>query len=204
MEVALNKVRLAGRLGCNTQEITSIQVECPKEKLGMVIGKNGSRIKQIMESTKVTIDVNKETNTIEITGSPSSIANAKVEIEKIARTVDLEVELPKDTVSYLTCRHVDKLAGIKQKYDGIHLEILRNPGKAVIRGDPELAKGAKNTILSIELVSKERKLAGQEFNHLLGKKGATIDNLVSAFKVFIVLIVVFVIFPVVDIRCIRI
>lgn len=185
IESALAKVKLANKLGCNTQELATVQIECPKEKLGAIIGKNGSMIKQISEKTRVSIDVHKETNKIDITGSPESVEKAKAEIDKISRSVETELEIPKDIHSYVTSRHVDILATLKEKFDDVYLDLPRSSSKAVIRGSPEEAESIKKAILSIEVVKEEISLTGREFSYLLGKKGATIDRLVSSHKVSI-------------------
>ena len=61
-ESSLAKVKLANKLGCTVDDLATEIVECPKDKLGSVIGKNGATMKQICETTKVTMDVmgNKE------------------------------------------------------------------------------------------------------------------------------------------------
>lgn len=178
MEAALVKVKLANKLGCETKELTTVQIECPQGKLGIVIGKNGSMIKQIMDSTKVTIDVNKENNMIDITGVGSSVANAAAEINKITRAIEEEFEVPDDLIRYIATKN-DVISKLREEYNGVHLDVFRNNKKAVLRGAPERVEELKKTILGIEVVSKDRTLAGREFSILLGKKGATIDQLVS-------------------------
>jgi rRNA processing protein Krr1/Pno1 len=172
-------------LECTTQELTTVQIDCPKGKLGSVIGKNGTMIKQIMESAKVTIEVHKLNNKINITGSEASVALAVAEIDKITRAIEDEFDLGKELLSYLTAKYVNVFSVLQKKNQDIYFDLSRNSGKAILRGTPERVEEAKKELLGIEVVSKDRALAGREFSILLGKKGATIDKLVAKHAVFI-------------------
>lgn len=100
----LAKVELADRLSCATTELTTITVDCPKEKTRHVIGKNGANIKQIMERTSVAIDVDSDTGKIVITGSQSALDAATKEIRRITEAVEEDVQVSPALVEYLTSR----------------------------------------------------------------------------------------------------
>jgi rRNA processing protein Krr1/Pno1 len=182
---ALAKVKLANKLGCKTQELIKKEIDCPQTRIGAIIGKNGTMVKKIMESCKVTIDVDKEKNKIEITGSEESVAEAIGEIDAIIRSIDTELEPPKELINYLTAKHVKVIARLKEEHPLVYMDVLRASGKIIIRGTPEKVEEMKQAVLGLELATKERKLEGREFSILLGKKGATIDRLVSTYEVSI-------------------
>jgi polyribonucleotide nucleotidyltransferase len=185
LESGLAKVKLANSVGCAPTQLMTIQVDCPKDKIGNIIGKQGSMLQQIMDKHKVAIDVDKETLMAVITGSEIAVNNAKAVIEAIVKSVDVELSLRPDVVTYLTAAHTDVLAVLKSKYDDIHLDLSRKADKAILRGAPDRVEEAKAEILALNVTSQDLNLVGREFNHLLGPKGATIDRLVQEFKVAI-------------------
>ena len=100
----LAKVELADKLKCATTELTTITIDCPKDKARHVIGKNGSNIKQIMERTSVAIDVDSDKGKVEITGSQAAVDLATKEIKRITEAVEEDVTVPPALVEYLTAR----------------------------------------------------------------------------------------------------
>lgn len=183
IEAALSKVKLANKLGCKTQDLTSMQIDCPQDKIGMVIGKNGSMVKRIMESSKVTI--NKNGNTLDITGSQSSVQQALAEIDKITRAVDEEFEMPVNVHKYVMAKRIGTLSKLWQEYADVYVDISRKSKKATLSGLPERVDSLKNEILAVEVTRKDRQLTGREIPILIGRNGATIDELVSKYEVAI-------------------
>jgi len=175
---ALEKVKLANKLDCGTDEISTKEiVDCPKAKLGMVIGKNGSMIKQLEDTCKVSIDVEKGTNKITITGSEVSIERATKEIERIIRTEEEVIVLEKLLLDYLTSKYVNVIEQLRQKYAGSYVDVSRSDGKLIIQSSPEEIAAIKAEIFGARIVSKKRPLHGREVNIVVGKKGSTIEKL---------------------------
>ena len=56
----LSKIKLANKLNCLVEELTTLVVDCPQSKLGTIIGKNGTMMKQLCDKCNVTMDVQKE------------------------------------------------------------------------------------------------------------------------------------------------
>lgn len=100
----LAKVELAEKLNCAAGDLRTEKIQFPKEKAGHVIGKSGSNVKQIMERTNTTIDVDSDKGEIEITGSPSSIELAMKEICRITRAIEVQVPVSPAIVEYFTTR----------------------------------------------------------------------------------------------------
>lgn len=160
-------------------------MNCPKHRVGMVIGKNGSMMKQIQDLCKVSMDVDKDTDIITITGSEASLERAMKEIEIIIRMEDEEINIGKSASNYLMAKYVTVLQQLREEYQGAHIDVNRSGGKLLIRGNPEQLKEIKAKISELDITSKERQLVGREFNIILGKKGATIDRLCSEHSVTI-------------------
>lgn len=182
---ALSKVKLANKLGCEAQELTTKEMTCPKPRIGMVIGKNGAMITKIQETCKVLMDVNKLSDKVTITGSESSVQKAIDEVEKIIRMEELEVDLDKAVLHYLTSKYVKVTQEFRDEYPDVHLDADRKTGKLLIRGEPETVAEVKAKIGALKLSSKERHLVGKEQAIILGRKGATIDKICLKYAVSI-------------------
>ena len=161
-------------------------MDCPQSRVGEVIGKNGSMMKQIMEKCKVAINVDKTTNQIEITGTTSSIELAEKELSAIIRATEIEFTPNNDKlINYLTSKHVNVITQLKTEYPAAYMVVIKSSSKIVLRGSPEDVNELKSRIENLPLVSQDRPLEGKEFSILLGKKGATIDALVKKYSLAI-------------------
>ena len=101
LEGALSKVELAKRLGCATKDLTTHVLDCPSDKLGQVIGKNGSNIKQLETQTGCMIDVDKVKSQVHLHGSETAISRAIDELENITLSVEESVILTEAVHTHL-------------------------------------------------------------------------------------------------------
>ena len=104
LESALAKVDLAKRLGCETSELQTTIVDCPSDKIGHIIGKNGSSLKQLEKRTGVRIDVDKVGSKIHLEGSVSALNAAVRQVENITLAIEEEVKLTLGITGYLTAK----------------------------------------------------------------------------------------------------
>jgi len=104
LESALAKVELARRLGCDTAELQTRIVNCPSDKIGHIIGKNGSALKQLESRTGVRIDVDKVGSEIHLQGSASALDAAVREVENITLAIEEELKLTLGTIGYLLAK----------------------------------------------------------------------------------------------------
>eukprot|EP00980_Cylindrotheca_fusiformis_P002553 scaffold603_cov118-Cylindrotheca_fusiformis.AAC.5 len=178
IEAALAKVRLANKLGCSTQELTTDLVECPRERIGAVIGKKGSMIKKIEAETKVNINVEKDTNKIMIEGNQESIDMANAEIDKLIRRTEDEVDVPARVLTYLGEKHISAIQDLREENVDVTIDILRKTGKLTVRGIPERVEEVRETILGLDVTTKEKRLDSRELSIVIGKKGGRIKDLV--------------------------
>lgn len=101
LESAIAKIDLANRLGCTTNDLENVAVDVPSEKLGEIIGKGGSNIKQLENKTGCIIDVDKVKSQVHLKGNSLAIQKAVGEIENITLSVEEEVRLSPEIHSYL-------------------------------------------------------------------------------------------------------
>lgn len=104
IEAALGKVKLASRLGCTAAELKKIVIDINPDKIGRVIGKNGSTINQLETNQRVVMDVDSVKGKIHLTGAEASLQNAIFEINKICTAVDVDVQVPMDLLFYFTTK----------------------------------------------------------------------------------------------------
>jgi predicted RNA-binding protein YlqC (UPF0109 family) len=104
LEAALGKVKLATKLQCTASELQTLSVDIPADKIGRVIGKNGSTIKQIESLANVAMDVDSVACKIHLTGSAARLAIAISEIDKISLAQDTIVPVPNDVLVYFTTK----------------------------------------------------------------------------------------------------
>ena len=101
LESAIGKIDLANRLGCTTNDLQTHPVDCPKEKLGEVIGKGGSNIKSLEKKTGCIIDVDKVKSVVHLRGNLDAIQKGITEIENITLSIEDEVRLTSEVHSFL-------------------------------------------------------------------------------------------------------
>ncbi|CAJ1899848.1 unnamed protein product [Cylindrotheca closterium] len=183
IDSALAKVRLATKLECKTQDLVTSEFDCPQDKLGVVIGKGGSMIKKIEAATKVSLDVNKDTNKITIEGSPMSIVSASAEIDKLIRKEAESVDVPKRLLGYLGEKHIPIMKELRAANEDVTIDMVRSSGKVNVIGLPERIEEIKKSILQLNVITKERTLLPNELPVIIGKKGSTISELVIKHEV---------------------
>jgi Polyribonucleotide nucleotidyltransferase (polynucleotide phosphorylase) len=80
---AILKIELAGRLHCSTNDLETKVVECPVDKLGEVIGKGGSKLKELQQQTGCVVEVDRNSSKVTLKGNNSAIQHAVKKIEDI-------------------------------------------------------------------------------------------------------------------------
>jgi len=101
LESAIAKIELAKRLGCTTNDLETSAVDCPVGKLGEIIGKGGSNIKQLEQKTGCIIDVDQVKSQIHLRGNADAIRIAVEAIESVTLSVEDEIRLSAEVHSFL-------------------------------------------------------------------------------------------------------
>jgi polyribonucleotide nucleotidyltransferase len=101
LESAIAKIELAKRLGCTTNDLLTSAVDCPVDKLGEIIGKGGSNIKQLEQKTGCIIDVDQVKGQIHLRGNEDAIRKAVLAIESITLSLEEEFPLSSEVHSFL-------------------------------------------------------------------------------------------------------
>lgn len=177
LQSALSKVELAKRLGCNTTELKTMVLDCPSDKIGQIIGKNGSSLKQLENRTGVQIDVDKVGSKIHLEGSEAALNAAVREVENITLAVDVSVEMTKPVVNYLIAKRSAVLSKLQHAHPGVYFDVTRNSTKVNLRGLPDNVELAKIDIHTLDVKTTTRDLMSKETGLVVGKGGVTITKL---------------------------
>ena len=185
-ETELSKVKLANSLNCEVEDLTTKEIDCPKNRIGAVIGKNGSMIKHVEKLCHVQMNVNKENDSISITGADDAIQRAIVEIDRIIQMQEEEIPIDESICNYLSARDVKVLEQWRHENPGIHMDTVRGSNKMTVRGDPTQINLVRMKIQGLtDIVSESLQLSAKQVALIVGKKGVTIDKLCEEHELFI-------------------
>mmetsp|Transcript_50614 Transcript_50614/g.61045 ORF Transcript_50614/g.61045 Transcript_50614/m.61045 type:complete len:1310 (+) Transcript_50614:177-4106(+) len=179
IESALHKVKLAKRLGCTTSELKTCVVDCPADKIGHIIGKNGTSLKLLEERTGVQVDVDKVGSKIHLQGSAAALEAAVKEVENITLAVEEQITLQSAVVDYLLSQRSAVLKKLEVANPEVQFDLSRNSTILHLRGRPEFAVLAKKEVENLDVKTLSRNLSSKETGLVVGKGGATINKLIS-------------------------
>jgi len=179
LELALSKVELAKRLGCTTSELRTMVVDCPSDKIGHIIGKNGASLRQLEVRTGVQVDIDKVGSKIHLQGSASALEAAVELVENVTLAVEEEVILPAPIVGYLLSQRSAILNKIQLSNPNVHFDLSRSSSYLRLRGREENVLRAKEEVTNLGVDTSTRKLSSRETGLIVGKGGATVNKLVS-------------------------
>lgn len=185
LDSALSKVELAKRLGCTTADLQTRVVDCPGDKIGHIIGKNGSSLKQLERRTGVQIDVDKVGSKVHLQGSVSALEAAVREVEMITLAVEEEIKMTPAIVSYFLAQKSAVLSKIQAAHPYVHVDVSRNTYILTIRGRPEYITSTRKDIDALNIQTINRPVAAKEIGLVVGKGGVTVNKLVATHSVFI-------------------
>jgi uncharacterized coiled-coil DUF342 family protein len=98
---AILKIGLAERLHCSTNELETKVVDCPADKMGEIIGKGGSKLKELREQTGCVLEVDTDKSQVTLKGTASAIQSAIEKIDNIILTLDDEILLTSKIHAFL-------------------------------------------------------------------------------------------------------
>lgn len=180
IEKSVTKAKLAAKLGCRVDELQITELDCPLDKLSKVIGKEGRNVKKIEESASVALDINRETGKIIITGGNTTSFHMAIQaINRIVTEIEEEIEVSTEFITYMTSKHINALNDLRQGHPDVYFDVIRNRQTVAVRGPPTEVAKLKNDFRNLIISKSERRLTPDEALIVIGKKGATIDRIVS-------------------------
>jgi len=180
---AIRKVDLAERLGCSPTDLQTRAVDCPVNKLGRVIGKNGANIQKLEKKTGCNIDVDKVKGAVHLRGNEDAIAKAVKEIEDIAHGIDEEVKLSEAVFQHFFQQRMEPFKQLQIDHEDVYFDLSKESRIMKIRGRSEPVEAAKKAIAEFDIAMDSIKLAGRETAIVVGKGGVMIKALIEKFSV---------------------
>ncbi|KAL7567631.1 hypothetical protein ACA910_000225 [Epithemia clementina (nom. ined.)] len=178
LRTEVSMMKKANQLGCTVEELLGMKVDFPEDKLGMLIGKKGHNMKQLQEKGNVTIDVVRKEGALHIIGSLQSIDATAVTIDRVLAVEEQTIELPKPLVSFITSKGITVISEIRARNPDVDIEVSRTKD-CRIKGVPDDILTAKHDLMSVEIVEEELRVTSYETAIVVGKQGATINDLVQ-------------------------
>lgn len=178
LRAELDLSKMAETAGCSKDEIVCMKLECPQDKMGKVIGKKGSNVKQLSQKTHVAVDINRKQGDIRITGALDNLETAASDLDKVISSRQEEFEVPEILVDYLTARHITKLEEMRTNYPDLYVAMKRNTTMVTVRGIPEDLENFRFELFNLKIKKQVIDLPSAVSSYLVGKKGSNIEGLV--------------------------
>jgi polyribonucleotide nucleotidyltransferase len=176
-EVSLSNT--AKKFSCNVEDLLGMKIGCPKDKIGNVIGKKGSVLKDIMEKSNVNVDVDRDFGSITMLGSHEALDHACEILDRIIATIEKTVEVSPDQIKYFTAKSISAVTDLRKRHPDVVVTITRANTQALrLRGLPNDIESAEKDLLSFTVIQKELRVAAKVSSAVVGKQGATIERLV--------------------------
>lgn len=163
------------------------EVKARPEHHKFLIGKNGSNIRKLRESTGAKVffpsEKDEASDTIVITGKKEAVLEAKKElsslIKELERTVEDEVVVDAKHHKHFVARRANLIRQISDEFGGVQISLPRNTDKLVLKGAKEFVTRAKQRILDeVErlnsLVTQELVIDQVHHRAIMGAKGNNI------------------------------
>jgi rRNA processing protein Krr1/Pno1 len=176
-EVSLSNT--AKKFSCNVEDLLGMKVGCPKNKIGNVIGKKGSVVKNIMETSNVSVVVDRDYGNITMLGSHDALDHACGILDRIIASTEKTVDTSPLQIKYFTAKSISAVTDLRNRHPDVVLTVTRaNTQALLLRGLPNDIESAEKDLLSFTVIQKELRVAYKLTAAVVGKQGATIERLV--------------------------
>lgn len=181
----LNRVRIAGKLQCSTQDIIEQTFVVPEEAIARVIGKKGQNLKQIETDFSVSIatERNDRSNTtasnpsIRIMGSEAAINKAYGAIMNVVNTSSLVIKPSDETIVCLLLNKAALNSEIQTRHN-VRLDTSRARNECKITGVGSAIAAAVVEINKIDSYRVQiENVEASVLPFIVGKGGAIIKSL---------------------------
>jgi rRNA processing protein Krr1/Pno1 len=176
-EVSLSNT--AKKFGCNVEDLLGMKVGCPKNKIGNVIGRKGGTMKNIMETSNVSVVVDRDYGNITMLGSHEALDHACAILDRIISSTEKALDASPLQIKYFTAKSISAVTDLRNRHPDVVLTVPRaNTQALLLRGLPTDIENAEKDLLSFTVIQKELRVASKLSAVVVGKQGATIERLV--------------------------
>jgi polyribonucleotide nucleotidyltransferase len=201
LQKELSAVSTAVQLGCQVQDLLGTKLECPTDKIGSVIGKNGRHIQLLQQQNHVNVEIvkgkksqhnnNKKDGKIHLIGTIDAIHAATHDIQKTIQRIETHIPVTPILHLYCTQAKITALADLRNRHPHVYIHPLLNNQKS---SEPSLkVAGAREDIQALQtdieqnwiLVQETMEVTHRESGIIVGKNGTVITDLVERHQVAI-------------------
>ena len=205
LKIELSTVQTAVALGCEVKDLLGKKMECPTDKIGMILGKKGKNIQKIMSTNNVDVQIVKDQGDIHLVGaSLKSLDIVVAKLEEAMTKIEKNIEISSLLHYYLTSSTITLLATLRSRHPNIHIDMKRikvegnrNSTEATnqlnahqiknlrVRGNPGDIAAIEMDLASIECITKDVVVSSRTSGLLVGKSGKNIEEMVDMYQVVI-------------------
>ena len=205
LKIELSTVQTAVALGCEVKDLLGKKMECPTDKIGMILGKKGKNIQEIMSTNNVDVQIVKDQGDIHLVGaSLESLDIVVAKLEQAMTKIEKSIEISSSLHHYLTSTNITLMNTLRSRHPDTSIDLKRikaeenknatdktapqinNRIKIIrVRGNPADIAAFEMDLMSIECITKDVAVSSRTSGLLVGKSGKSIEEMVNTYQVVV-------------------
>ncbi|EQC36840.1 hypothetical protein SDRG_05670 [Saprolegnia diclina VS20] len=178
LQAELRKMQLALELHTTLDAFETITISVPKDKMGMVVGKNYTKLRQFEETYHVLLDVENGTQEVKATSLPKQNALVLAAINNIALATTQSLAVHPDVLKLLMIQKGLHLKALEAKCD-VKIDVQRAENTISFQASPERTALLEATLKSLNTSKATIDLPTDVIPKLIGKKGEVISKIME-------------------------
>ncbi|KDO32907.1 hypothetical protein SPRG_02598 [Saprolegnia parasitica CBS 223.65] len=178
LQAEVRKMQLALELHTTLDAFETITISVPKDKMGMVVGKNYTKLRQFEETYHVLLDVENGTQDVKATSVPKQNALVLAAINNIALATTQSLAVHPDVLKLLMIQKGLHLKALEAKCD-VKIDVQRAENTISFQASPERTQLLEATLKSLNTNKATIDLPTDVIPKLIGKKGEVISKIME-------------------------
>ncbi|OQS05682.1 hypothetical protein THRCLA_02216, partial [Thraustotheca clavata] len=175
LQADVRKMLLALELNTTLDALVTISIHVPKDKMGMVIGKNYAKLRQLEETYHVLLDVDQGSQEVKSTSLPAQNKELEAAVNNIALATNHSLAMHPDTLKLLMIQKGMHLKALEAKCE-VKIDVQRTENTITFQAAPDRARLVEKTIKSLSANKVTIDLPDDIIPKLIGKKGEVISK----------------------------
>ncbi|OQR99384.1 hypothetical protein ACHHYP_06897 [Achlya hypogyna] len=174
----VRKMTLALSLHTSLDAFVTVEISVPKDKMGMVVGKNYAKLRQFEETYHVLLEVENGAQKVKVTSVPKQIALVEAAINNIALATTHSLAVHPDTLKLLMIQKGHHLKALETQFD-IKIDVQRAENTISFQAAPDRAAQLETTLKALNTNKATIDLPTDVIPKLIGKKGEVISKIME-------------------------
>lgn len=176
----LGVVQTAHDLDCSVEELVGMKIDCPTDKLGQIIGKNGKKVKELMNKTNVVVDIERRQGAVRVIGTVDAVSEAQANLKSVIDRHQQLLDAPPHLIAYLSSKGIEALKELKERHPDVSFVVKRDANEIPVEGLPEDIASFARDLATLSVEQKTIVVASSALPAVIGRKGSVIEQLVAA------------------------